>query len=381
MKNMKLSRIAIQNYKSISKVNIKSLEDFCVLIGKNNVGKSNFLSALSFIGECTRIGDLNKVITVHGGPQSITYNGNISVDTKFDLTLQDMELETYRYVLKLKYGKNGTVKIDEERLSKIQSSKKGGIVSNILVNRSGKCTVDGRKEEISSSELAIAIFGKLKQYTLLSDVYNFFCNTKIINFAIPELRESTRPDVDKLSYNGVGIKSVAYRMYKDSPKSFSQMVEHLTCALGISDVKIAPESSGMLGLCFIKDGQEIPESKASDGLLSLFAYYTLLEQPLHRTILCIEEPERNLGYDILRQLAEVMRLKVQESKAQIFVTTHSPEFINALDLKEVYHVNMDAYNQTHILHLSEVSALQKQVKADIPLGELYSMGVIEANVL
>lgn len=45
---MKLSRVRIQNYRSIKELEFE-IGDLCALIGPNNAGKSNILSALVFV--------------------------------------------------------------------------------------------------------------------------------------------------------------------------------------------------------------------------------------------------------------------------------------------------------------------------------------------
>lgn len=74
------------------------------------------------------------------------------------------------------------------------------------------------------------------------------------------------------------------------------------------------------------------------------------------------------------QLAEVMRIKAKRSNLQIFVSSHSPEFISALDLDEVFYVSMEN-ETTQIKRLSPSKELSARFK-DTPLGEILTSGTI-----
>lgn len=50
--------------------------------------------------------------------------------------------------------------------------------------------------------------------------------------------------------------------------------------------------------------------------------------------LCVEEPENQLYPQLMTELAEEFR-RYANRGGQVFVTTHSPDFLNALELEEV----------------------------------------------
>ncbi len=73
----------------------------------------------------------------------------------------------------------------------------------------------------------------------------------------------------------------------------------------------------------------------SDGTIKMLAYLVLLYDPKPHPLLCVEEPENQLYPELLRELAEEFRLYAQRG-GQVFVSTHSPEFLNAAKLDEVF---------------------------------------------
>jgi predicted ATPase len=71
----------------------------------------------------------------------------------------------------------------------------------------------------------------------------------------------------------------------------------------------------------------------SDGTIKMFAYLVLLNDPVPHPLLCVEEPENQLYPKLMAELAEEFRLYA--NKGQVLVSTHSPDFLNAVALDEV----------------------------------------------
>lgn len=72
----------------------------------------------------------------------------------------------------------------------------------------------------------------------------------------------------------------------------------------------------------------------SDGTIKMFAYLVLLHDPKPHPLLCVEEPENQLYPQLMAELAEEFGGYANRG-SQVFVTTHSPDFPNALELEEV----------------------------------------------
>jgi predicted ATPase len=67
----------------------------------------------------------------------------------------------------------------------------------------------------------------------------------------------------------------------------------------------------------------------------MFAYLILLYDPKPHPLLCLEEPENQLYPNLLSELGEEFRV-YSSNGGQVFVSTHSPDFLNALDVNEVF---------------------------------------------
>ena len=67
----------------------------------------------------------------------------------------------------------------------------------------------------------------------------------------------------------------------------------------------------------------------------MFAYLILLYDPNPHPLLCVEEPENQLYPNLLWELAEEFRAYAERG-GQVFVSSHSPDFLNAVRIDEVY---------------------------------------------
>ena len=77
----------------------------------------------------------------------------------------------------------------------------------------------------------------------------------------------------------------------------------------------------------------------------MFAYLVLLYDPSPHPLLCVEEPENPLYPRLLWELAEEFR-SYADRGGQVFVSTHSPDFLNAVRLEEVFWlVKQEGYTQ------------------------------------
>jgi predicted ATPase len=61
----------------------------------------------------------------------------------------------------------------------------------------------------------------------------------------------------------------------------------------------------------------------------------MLADPNPHKLLCIEEPENQLYPHLLGILAEEFR-EYSFSGGQVFISTHSPDFVNAIELEELF---------------------------------------------
>ena len=113
----------------------------------------------------------------------------------------------------------------------------------------------------------------------------------------------------------------------------------------------------------------------SDGTIKMFAYLVLLYDPRPHPLLTVEEPENQLYPELLQELAEEFRDYARRG-GQVFVSTHSPDFLNGAEIDEVFYlVKQGGYTSVRRAHESKL--LRDLVdEGDLP-GSLWKQGLFE----
>ena len=146
---------------------------------------------------------------------------------------------------------------------------------------------------------------------------------------------------------------------------------------GVTSVKAKTTEEGRVLLRF-KDGAfEDPflARYVSDGTIKMLAYLILLYDPSPHPLLCVEEPENQLYPKLLWELAEEFRDYANRG-GQVFVSTHSPDFLNAVELGEVFWlVKENGYTQ--IKRAKDNPQLKAFMDAGDKMGYLWKQGFFE----
>ncbi len=149
---------------------------------------------------------------------------------------------------------------------------------------------------------------------------------------------------------------------------------------GVSQIEAKNTEDGRLILRFQDSAFKDPfiARYVSDGTIKMFAYLVLLYDPNPHPLLCVEEPENQLYPSLLSELAEEFAAYTRK-EGQVFVTTHSPDFINAVELDNIYWLEKKS-GITNIYKASEDEILKGLVKeGDFP-GYLWKQGLFgDAN--
>lgn len=110
----------------------------------------------------------------------------------------------------------------------------------------------------------------------------------------------------------------------------------------------------------------------------MFTYLVLLKDPEKHALLCVEEPENQLYPQLLFELAEEFRLYSEEG-GQVFISTHSPDFLNAVHLEELFClIKKDGYAK--IYKVSENEVIRDLYNAGDLLGQLWRQELLIEEV-
>ncbi|MDR1134675.1 MAG: AAA family ATPase [Clostridiales Family XIII bacterium] len=117
----------------------------------------------------------------------------------------------------------------------------------------------------------------------------------------------------------------------------------------------------------------------SDGTLKVFAYLLLLSEPNPHPFLCIEEPENGLYHKLLETLVHEFREHTQKGLSQIFVTTHQPYFVDALEPNELWILEKGEDGFSAIRRANGNSTIPALVEEGLPLGGLWYSDYLEGD--
>jgi predicted ATPase len=111
----------------------------------------------------------------------------------------------------------------------------------------------------------------------------------------------------------------------------------------------------------------------SDGTLKMFAYLLLLEDPDPPPFICIEEPENGLHHKLLETLADEFRSHAtgKPRSPQIFITTHQPYFVDALEPEETWILEKGDDGFAEVRRAGDDRIVKAMVNEGIPLGSLW----------
>lgn len=206
------------------------------------------------------------------------------------------------------------------------------------------CDEDGKNETTFKSEkLALKSAGEygnkpvtraLTEYIGKWEFYDFQPRrirsplTRLERVLFDESRELN--ETPQLDDEGSILSELLSFWHENERERFESVSDSLADS---TNIRIGHEwINGKNQLC-LWEGYEnpIPLEGASDGTLRLAAYYTLLNEPVARPLIAIEEPERNLHPRALKDIAFALELIAE--KTQVIITTHSSQLLDAFSIE------------------------------------------------
>ena len=386
---MQIESIEIQNFRAFRKAEMKNMPRLTALIGANGSGKSTLFDVFSFLQD-SLVHTVGKAVSKRGGFKELVSRGQkgpIRIVLKFreeggrlatyDLSVgQDAgRVVVAREVLRYKRGSYGAP------WHFVDFSRGRGYA---ITNEAAVDTPDTKEErrEYALDEadiLAIKGLGQFKEFKVVSDFRALIENWHISDFHISDARPSQEDGyAEHLSNRGDNVALVAQFLYENHRKQFDSILEAMKRRVpGIEKVEAKTTEDGRLVLRF-QDGAFTDPFIAryvSDGTIKMFAYLVLLNDPKPFPLLAVEEPENQLYPELLGELAEEFKAYADRG-GQVFVSSHSPDFINALSLEEIFWLSKnDGYTTIH--RASDNELLCRLVKeGDLP-GALWKQGLFE----
>ncbi len=360
---MKIESIRLKNFKLFQDAELSDLPNLCVIVGANGTGKSTIFQIFGFLRDAMT-SNVNAALARLGGSRgfkevrSRNSQGPIEIELKFRAK-SDSPLITYFLQINERQGKA----IVEREILKYRrgssgqpwhfldfSKGQGTAVTNELDSVTDVKDLNREEQPLKSADiLAIKGLAQFERFPAVMALGDLIENWHISDFHISKARpEQEAGYAEHLSREGENLSLVIEYLYKNKRETFDKIISLLRMRVpGISHVESKTTEEGRVLLKFQDGSFEDPflARYVSDGTIKMLAYLTLLYDPNPHPLLCVEEPENQLYPKLLWELAEEFRAYANRG-GQVFVSTHSPDFLNAVRLDEVFWlVKKDGYTQ------------------------------------
>ena len=375
--------VQVQNYRALCDVKLENVTPMTVLLGPNGSGKSTVFDVFNFLSECFQFG-LRHAWDRRGRAREIKTRGQdgpVVIELKYRERPRD-PLITYHLAI------DETAKgpfVAEEWLQWRRGEK--GRPFRFLEYRNGAGhAVSGDMPDESDERvekplrspdlIAVNTLGQFAEHPRVAALREFITDWYVSYLSIDDTRgQPEAGPQERLSKTGDNLPNVIQYLKEREPAHLDEIFEILRRRVPrLESVLAEPMPDGRL-LLQIKDApfeRPVLSRFASDGTLKLLAYLTVLHHPEPPQFVGIEEPENFLHPRLLPELAEECRAATERS--QLFVTTHSPFFINALRPEELRVLYRDEKGYTHAVSAAHLQGISEFVKAGASLGHLWLEG-------
>ena len=358
---MRVHSIRVKNFKALRDVEMENIPGFAVLVGANGTGKSTFIGLFDFLKDCLK-NDVRAALQRRGGFAQVISRGHESQSIEIELQIyMDIEavskerLVTYRLEiveqarkvsvaeesLRFKRGRHGApyyfIRFEHGRGDALAESF-DAFNSDVSIE-----DLEREPQELDAPHiLALKGLGQFRRFDAASQLRELIENWTVSDFHIEDAR--VEPDAavaEHLNETGSNIALYAQYLREDHPTEYKTIIEKMARFVpGIAEVITEDTGDGRVALRF-RDAafdKGFIARAVSDGTIKMFAYLALLHDPEPHPLLCIEEPENQLYPSLLAVLAEQFAeyARRRRDEGQVFVTTHSPDFLNEVPLESIY---------------------------------------------
>jgi len=406
-----LEGIQIQNFRALHDVTLgrtlydrkqDALPRLVTVIGANGSGKSSLVDALGFLGDCLAEGVEAACDKPHrGGFERMRTQGSTE-PIKFEVRYKEaLGARPISYSLHIDCDAQGRAQVVYERLRQRRKEQtKGQPYSFLELTKGQGYAWSGREgfeqgtgsgkgapAETEGTErvpikmkdrqvLGIATLGTLANHERIV-AFRDFLSGWYLSYFVPELaRNPSQAGADPhLDRSGENLSRYLQFVERENPNGFRQMLARIAEKIpGIIDIKATPERDRRLVLEFYAKGFTEPfyQQDMSDGTLKMLAYLLLMEDPSPAPLIGIEEPENGLHHQLLATLAQEFKEYASKARGpQILITTHAPNFVDALTPDEVWILDKRSDGFSHLTRAADVQGVREMFAEGIPMGSLW----------
>jgi predicted ATPase len=350
-----IKKLMLKRFRSIPGEEV-TFDNPTFVVGRNGSGKSNFVDAFAFLAEAM-VSPLQAVFDKRGGITAVrnrtsvkSYPPNLGFGVQFGQL--DGEVIAAHYAFAVKAEKNhGYAVVREQCVVRTAAEAvwfnrtKEGFTSN----------VSGLRPSLEPTSLGLPVIGG---ETRFAPILRTLAAMRVYSIQPAPLREMQDPDSGQgLRPDGSNTASVLQEIERQSKDDLRRIEEFLTTIVP-STKRVRPVKHGnKLALEFTQEWGEHKRLKfesfsMSDGTLRALGLLAAVFQHPTPSLIVIEEPEATMHPGALGAVMDLLRHAGRV--AQLIVTTHSPDILDA-DWLEDRHLRI-AHWQEGATRLTSVSS-------------------------
>jgi predicted ATPase len=391
---MKIESIRLKNFKAFRDVHLTELPGFLVLVGANGTGKTTLFDVFGFLHDCLtgtvrqaldKRGRFGEVISRDAAPGE-----TILIELQYRMEITGVNrLVTYT----LEIGEEAGQPVVRRELLRYKRGRHGkpfhfldfangqgyAVTNEEDFNRADE-DLAREEQRVAPDSLAIKGLGQFERFKAANAFRVLMEAWHVSDFHITAARgrKEVVGSMDHLSPTGDNLPLVARYLFEHHKDRFDHILKTMQARVpGVAGVEPKLTEDGYLTLRFQDGSFKTPflDRYVSDGTIKMFAYLVLLNDPRPHPLLCVEEPENQLYPKLMVELAEEFRAYAQRG-GQVMVSTHSPDFLNAVELDEVCWLVKRA-GSTDIRRARDDAQLAACFAEGDPLGLLWKQGLFE----
>lgn len=392
---MRIEYLRLNNFKAFRQLELLDIPAFCVLVGANGSGKSTLFDVFGFLKDCLTH-NVKSAIQKRGGMKELLSRNapeeNLRIEIKFRMTIAGID-RLVTYILKIGHDRKG-IRVEREIL-RYKRGRHGSPFHFLDFKHGAGYAISNEEdfnkpdEELTREEqsldspdiLAIKGLGQFARFKAASAFRQLIENWHVSDFHINLARGSKDAAGydEHLSASGDNLQLVARNLYDNHPDVFTKIIATMKRRVpGIAGVEPILTQDGRLLLGFKDRSFHEPfiDRYVSDGTIKMFAYLVLLYDPSPHPLLCVEEPENQLYPTLLQELAEEFRDYARRG-GQVFVSTHSPDFLNAVQLEELFWLTKGEDGYTRARRAQENDQIRAYMEEGDQMGYLWKQGFFD----
>ena len=364
-----------------------------MIVGANGAGKTTLFDVFDFLKDCLTY-NVTRALQARGGFQEVVSRGheneNIELEIQYRLPLTGTErLVTYlveiglhnkrpavvREVLRYKRGAYGS----PYQFLKFAYGKGEAVTNEEDFSKTDE-ELNREEQDLGAVDiLAIKGLGQFQKFKAANALRQMIESWHVSDFHIDAARGAKEAvgEYEHLSASGDNLQQVALNLFENHRDVYERILEAMRQRVpGVNQITTQDTVDGRLVLQFGNGIFKDPfiDRFVSDGTLKMFAYLVLLHDPRPHPFLCVEEPENQLYPRLLPELAEEFRTYSRKG-GQVMVSTHSPDFLNATEVGEVFWLEKGEDGFSKVCRAADDAQVVAYMEEGDKMGYLWNQGL------